>query len=103
MNNPKTVARVAKPIREQLKKRLLVFRSSTDSRITFSSALEQDQRKFVHVNATLLGLTSKSTGKGDERTLQVQKNKRENERALARASSPHFSRSSPRSVLLPHL
>jgi hypothetical protein len=89
VSNPKTMARVAKPIREQLMKRLLVFRSGADRRITFSSALEPDQRKFVHVNATLLGLTSKSFGKGDDRTLQVFKNKRENERALARASWSH--------------
>ena len=79
-------AKVSKALRDSLSKRLIGFKTSTTQRrISFPSTLLVEHRKFVHVTATLMGFTSRSNGKGDDRTITCFKKKDEHSRALALA------------------
>ncbi|KAG7341683.1 ATP-dependent helicase HrpA [Nitzschia inconspicua] len=53
---------------------LMNFREDDDrDKMEFSSDLTNTERKFIHLLASQLGLTSKSTGKGDDRHIIVSK------------------------------
>lgn len=52
---------------------LLAFRESTELETSFPSSLTSTERKFIHRIVTELGLTSKSSGVGENRHITVRK------------------------------
>ncbi len=52
---------------------LLAFRESNELEISFPSSLSSTERKFIHRIVTELGLTSKSSGSGENRFITVRK------------------------------
>lgn len=64
---------VSESERIRFTKILMDLREGEDNRMEFPPTLTNTERKFIHQLASQLGLTSKSTGKGDNRRIVVTK------------------------------
>ena len=69
----KTTKDVKESVRIEITEQLKNFRNGFEDEIAFPTTFTSNERAFVHLEATRIGLTSKSRGKGESRQCYVTK------------------------------